>query len=250
MAELAHIHGLGADPGSGTLYVATHHGLFQAANRRTRLERMGTSRQDIMGYSVVGPRHFIGSGHPDPAQNLPANLGLIESRDGGQTWKNVSLLGKADFHVLRSAGRRAYGVDSATGKLMVSSEGGRSWTQRTPPAAIIDLTIDPLDIQRVVVSTERGMFVSPNAGKGWRPLGGDAAGLLAWPARNALFLVDARGEVSRSTDTGKNLKRVGSIGGQPSAFASHGHELYAALANGNVVRSTDGGASWQVRATP
>ncbi len=58
---------------------------------------------------------------------------------------------------------------------MVSSEGGRSWTQRTPPAAIIDLTIDPSDIQRVVVSTERGMLVSPNAGKGWRPLGGGAA---------------------------------------------------------------------------
>jgi hypothetical protein len=40
------------------------------------------------------------------SQSLPPNLGLIESRDGGETWKNVSLLGQADFHVLESAGRR------------------------------------------------------------------------------------------------------------------------------------------------
>jgi len=249
-AELEHIHGLGVDPGSGSLYVATHYGLFRAAKDQTRLERMGESRQDIMGFSVVGSRRFIGSGHPDPSENQPANLGLIESRDGGKSWKNISLLGEADFHVLRSAGRQVYGFNGATAELMVSSDGGREWARRRPPAAMFDLAIDPADRQRVVVSTERGVFGSMNAGKGWRPLRDDAAGLLAWPTADSLFLVDGQGQVSRSSDAGKTFKAVGSIGAQPSAFVSDGDELYAALANGNVLRSTDGGANWAVRATP
>jgi hypothetical protein len=250
-AELEHIHGLGVDPGSGTLYVATHFGLYRAARDQVKLQRVGTSRQDIMGFSVVAPGRFLGSGHPDPTQDeLPPNLGLIESRDGGRSWRNVSLLGQADFHVLRSAGRRVYGFDSGSGRLMVSANGGRRWEQGAPPAAMFDLAIDPADSRRVVASTERGLFVSPDAGTRWRPVRDDMAGLLAWPRRGRLFLIDGRGQVSRSSDGGKSFNPVGSIGGQPAAFVSNGAELYAARADGSVVRSTDGGASWTVRATP
>jgi photosystem II stability/assembly factor-like uncharacterized protein len=249
-AELEHIHGLGIDPGSGRLFVATHFGLFEAAKDKVKLQRAGASRQDIMGFSVVGAGRFIGSGHPDPSQNLPPNLGLIESRDGGKSWRNVSLLGEADFHVLRSAGRQVYGFDSGTGRLMVSTNGGRSWAKRAPPAGMFDLAIDPRDERRIVVSTERGLFMSLNAGNGWRPLRADVAGLLAWPAPNRLFLVDAQGGVSRSRNAGRSFDRVGSIGGQPAAFVSAGNDLYAATGDGNVVRSTDAGASWAVRATP
>jgi photosystem II stability/assembly factor-like uncharacterized protein len=249
-AELEHIHGLGIDPVSGTLYVATHFGLYRVASGRAKLQRIGTSRQDIMGFSVVGPGRFIGSGHPDPSQNLPPNLGLIESRDGGRTWKSVSLLGAADFHVLRSAGRRVYGFDSGSGRLMVSADGGRDWAQGMPPAGMFDLAIDPADRTRVIASTERGLFASSDAGEGWRLLRDDVAGLLAWPAPGRLFLIDAQGRVSRSSDGGKQFSSVGSIGGQPAAFASHRNELYAARGDGSVVRSTDGGTTWAVRATP
>jgi len=248
--ELEHIHGLGVDAGSGGLYVATHYGLFRAASGRTKLERMGDSRQDIMGFSVVGSRRFIGSGHPDPGQDLPPNLGLIESRDGGRSWKNISLLGEADFHVLRSKGRRVYGFNSATAKVMASDDGGRTWQQPTPPAAIFDLAIDPADSRRIVASTERGVFASPDGAKGWRPLLDDVAGLLAWPARDSLFLIDGQGEVSRSRNAGRTFTAVGSLGAPPVAFVSAGAALYAALGDGNVMRSGDAGATWALRATP
>lgn len=249
-SELEHIHGLGVDPGSGSLYVATHYGLFRAAKDQAKLKRVGESRQDVMGFSVVGPGRFIGSGHPDPSQNLPPNLGLIESRDGGETWKNVSLLGEADFHVLRSAGSRIYGFNSGTGKLMVSTDGGREWAQRTPPAGMFDLAIDPTDVRRIVISTEDGIFVSTDAGETWRPWRDDLAGLLAWPKPGSLFIIDGDGRVARSADAGKTFEPVGSIDGPPSAFVSHGRQLYAALGDGNVLRSTDGGANWAVRAAP
>jgi len=199
---------------------------------------------------VVGAGRFIGSGHPDPSQNLPPNLGLIESRDGGESWKNISLLGEADFHVLRSAGRTVYGFDGTQGRLMVSTSGGRQWEQRTPPAGMFDLAIDPERPGRVVISTERGIFVSADAGERWRPLRDDIAGLLAWPAPDRLYLVDGQGQVLRSADAGKSFEPTGAVEGQPAAFVSHRDELYVALGDGTVNRSTDGGSNWTVRATP
>jgi hypothetical protein len=245
---MLHIHGLGVD--GDTLYIATHTGLFVAPKGQTRARRFGESRQDIMGFSVVEQGRFIGSGHPDATQDLPPNLGLIESRDAGRTWRNISLQGKADFHVLESASERIYGFDGTQGRLMVSADAGRSWDQRTPPAPMFGLAIDPASADRIVAATERGLFASQNAGKSWRPLRNDMAGLLAWPAAGRLFLVDGRGVVQASADAGKRWRQVGNVGGQPSAFIAHDRDLYAALTNGTVKRSADGGHSWSVRATP
>ena len=249
-AELEHIHGLGVDPGSGGLYVATHYGLFRAAEDQTTLQRAGSSRQDIMGFSVVGRRRFIGSGHPDASESQPPNLGLIQSRDGGKSWKNISLLGEADFHVLESSGSRVYGFDGTQGRLMVSSDGGRSWQQRMPPAGVFGLAIDPANRDRVVVSTERGLFSSTTTGKSWRPVDERLAGLLAWPRPKQLYLVDGQGQVQLSRDGGRVWQVVGDVGGQPAAFIASGTDLYAALGDGSVKSSTDGGRLWTVRATP
>jgi hypothetical protein len=245
-----HIHGLGVGA-DGTLYVATHMGLFRAANGDPELRRIGDSEQDIMGFSVVARDRFIGSGHPDPSDtDSPPNLGLIESRDGGKTWKSISLFGEADFHVLQSSGERVYGFDGTQGGLMVSSDGGRRWAQRTPPAAMYDLAIDPRDDDRVVASTERGVFSSTDAGKAWRPLRTDTAGLLAWPAADRLYLVDGQGAVQRSADGGRRWNSTGTIGGQPVAFIAHGSELYVALPDSTVKRSSDDGENWNISAAP
>ncbi len=249
-AELEHIHGLGVDPASGGLYVATHYGLFRATRDQTTLQRVGSSRQDIMGFSVIGRRRFIGSGHPDPSGDQPPNLGLIESRDGGRSWSNVSLLGEADFHILESAGPRVYGFDGTHGRLMVSSDAGGSWQQRTPPAGVFGLAIDPAKRDRVVVSTERGLFSSATAGRSWRPVDERLAGLLAWPRPDRLYLIDGRGQVQLSRDGGRVWQTVGGIGAQPAAFIAGGTDLYAALGDGSVKRSTNGGRTWTVRAAP
>jgi photosystem II stability/assembly factor-like uncharacterized protein len=247
-ASVSHIHGLGIGETDGTLYVATHGGLFEARDGEQQLRRVGDSEQDIMGFSVVGPRRFIGSGHPAPGDaNLPPNLGLIESRDSGRTWKSVSLLGEADFHVLQSDGEQIYGFDGTQGRLMVSSDGGRRWTQRTPPAAMFDLAIDPGDAEHIVASTERGVLASTDAGKTWRPLRQDIAGLLAWPAADRLYLVDGQGQVAHSADGGRQWRPEGTIGGQPVAFTATGSDLYVALADATIKRSSDGGANWMVR---
>jgi photosystem II stability/assembly factor-like uncharacterized protein len=222
-----------------------------ASQGQTKPRRIGASHQDIMGFSVVSGGRFIGSGHPSAEQtDLPPSLGLIESRDGGRSWKSISLLGNADFHVLESAGRYVYGVNSAEGALMASRDGGHSWQRRTPPPGLFDLAIDPRSPRRLVTSTEQGIVGSVNAGEGWRPLSGDVAGLLAWPAPGRLYLVGGDGAVHVSHDGGRSWEPVGSIGGQPAAFIADGDVLYAALADATVKRSTDGGRSWSIRAAP
>lgn len=248
-SALEHIHGLGVNPADGQLFIATHNGLFAASEGDRTPSQVGETTQDIMGFSVVGPDRFIGSGHPGLDQNLPPHLGLIESRDGGRTWDNIALLGDADFHVLESADDQVYGFDGLQGRLMVSRNGGGEWQQRTPPAGVLALAIDPRESSRIVASTERGLLASNDEGRKWRPLNQDLAGLLAWPSDKRLYLIDGQGQAQVSSDGGQTWRTRGDIGGQPAAFMAHEDDLYAALADGTVKRSTDGGVTWTVRTT-
>ena len=248
-ADFGHIHGLGVSSDDRTLFVATHNGLHSVPRGSRTPELVGDTRKDVMGFSVVSPERFVGSGHPAPDEDLPPNLGLIESRDRGKTWKSISLSGEADFHVLRSSGDRVYGFDGRRG-LLASTDGGRSWDERATPAPLFDLALDPRSPERLIAATEQGLFSSPDGGKTWRPVNAQIAGLLAWPSRNELYLVDGSGQVQRSSDGGRSFTAAGSAGGQPVAFISHQDDLYVALSDNTVRRSTDGGASWTVRAAP
>jgi hypothetical protein len=244
-----HVHGLGVDPADGSLYIATHSGLWRARPGRMRAERVGSSRQDTMGFSVVGPRHFVGSGHPDNAEEPPL-LGLIESRDAGRTWDPVSLYGEADFHVLRFGRDRLYGYDASNDRLLVSGDGGRRWQPLEHPAPIADVAVAPDDDTQLLATTARGLFASTDGGRSWSRLSSDV-GLLAWPQKRAAILLGAGGEVLVSRDGGRRWTARGAIGEEPAAFlARSADDLYIALHDGTIERSRDGGATWEVRSTP
>jgi len=243
--EIAHIHGLGINPADGALVIATHTGLFRAPPGKNNATRVGDRRQDTMGFTVVGPDRFLGSGHPDAREDLPPLLGLIRSGNGGRDWDPVSLLGEADFHVLRAQGSHVYGVDSQSGALLVSSDDGADWQRRQPPGALLDLAIDPADPRRIVASGERGLLLSRDAGKHWRPLSTRLAGMLVWTDR--LIVIGADGSVFRAREEPGRFSRIGTVDGQPSALAAHEDELLVALRDNRVLTSTDGGLRWSQR---
>jgi hypothetical protein len=245
-----HIHGLGINPADGALMIATHSGLFRAASDSDKATRVGDRRQDTMGFTIVGPDRFLGSGHPDLRDDLPPLLGLIRSDDGGRSWEPISLLGEADFHVLRTAGTRIYGVNASDSQLLVSDDGGRSWAARTPSTALVDVAAAPGDPDHVVAAGADGLFMSRDAGRSWRPLSRRHVGLLAWPRPDALYLVDARGRIHVSDKAGKAWHKVGDAGAAPAALASHGSDLYVALHDNAVKVSGDGGRTWSVRLEP
>lgn len=252
-----HVHGLGINPADRSLLIATHTGLYRAGRDERKAVRVGDLYQDTMGFSVVGPDRFIGSGHPDARDpNLPPLLGLIESDDAGRTWTPVSLLGDADFHVLRSQGRYVYGYDATNDRLLASTDEGQSWQELAKPegAQIVDLAPDPAKPTRLVTSAgggiAQGMYVSEDEGATWTRLN-DAVGLLAWPRPGRLYVADGEGNMFASDDGGRTLKRRGWSGGQPAALLAVGaDELYVALHDGTVKRSTDGGVTWEVRSKP
>jgi phosphatidylglycerol:prolipoprotein diacylglycerol transferase len=248
-----HVHGLGVDPADDSLYIATHTGLFRQPRGQDQARRVADRYQDTMGFAVIGPRRFLGSGHPDGREGLPPFLGLIASSDAGRTWKPVSLLGKIDFHVLEPAGSRIYGFGSdfrtRRERMLVSSDGGRSWSAREAPESLVSLAIDPQDRGRVVASGETALYASDDSARRWRTLRGPV-GLLAWGDGGSLYLVDRAGTVSVSADAGAAWTRAGEIGGQPAAFEAVGLALYAALHDGTIKLSRDRGRSWAVISRP
>ena len=102
---MGHVHGLGVDPEDGTLYAATHFGVFRVGDGGD-LTRIADRWQDTMAFTVVGPEHFLGSGHPDLREDLPSHLGLIESLDAAESWSVLSLGGRGGLprprHLRRS----------------------------------------------------------------------------------------------------------------------------------------------------
>jgi photosystem II stability/assembly factor-like uncharacterized protein len=242
---VSHIHGIGINPADDALIVATHSGLFRAAPGQRRAVRLSELRQDTMGFTVLGANRFLGSGHPAIGAGQPPVLGLIASDDAGQSWTSLSLSGKADLHVLRASGRRIYGANSVDGALLVSGDGGRRWERSNPPGTVIDLAIDPMDSDRVVVSSDQGLARSEDAGRTWKRLDGGLVGFLAWGSQ--LVLIDADGRVHATTDGGRRFATVGDVGSQPAATATANGQLLVALHDNSVRSSNDGGRTWRLR---
>ena len=243
--RVAHVHGLGVDPGDRSLYIATHTGLFRAAAGSNRAQRVGDSYQDTMGFTVVGPRRFLGSGHPDARTGEPPLLGLIESTDAGKSWRPVALSGEADFHVLRTSGSTVYGFDATTRRLLVRA-GGRWSELRFPGAAVVDLVTHPSDPDELVLMSDRGLYRSSNFGRRWQRLAASGPGLILRDSRGRLILLRDDGSVERSSN-GRRWRVVGHVDGQPAAAVADGDELYVALHDIGVMQSSDGGRSWRVR---
>lgn len=249
-----HVHGLGVNPADGALFVATHTGLFRAPEGVQRARRVAGRYQDTMGFTVVGPNRFLGSGHPDLREKLPPFLGLIESRDGGRSWRALSLQGTVDFHVLEASGRRIYGYGSEfasrTPRFLTSDDGGRSWARLKAPEPLIALAIAPADPRRLIASGERRVFSSRDGGRSWSPVEAPSPGLLTWTTAG-VYVVSADGRVWRNSDGAAAWREATGVGGPPAAFdAAPSGELLVALHDGIVKRSSDQGRSWSLRSQP
>ncbi|MER5770883.1 F510_1955 family glycosylhydrolase [Streptomyces sp. NPDC001985] len=242
---ISHIHGVGIGPSDGKLYVATHEGIHTPdAKGDPRL--VGDREDDFMGFTITGDGRFLASGHPAPGRDAPANLGLIESRDSGVSWKDRSLVGEVDFHSLEYAHDTIYGYDSTNGVLRVSEDGTR-WEKRSELTAL-DLAVSPDDPGTVLATTESGLTRSTDGGRTFGPGAKPALAFISWPVKDALYGIDPSGGLSRSADGGKSWKRAGTVpGGAPQALtALDARRLIAATQDG-VYESEDGGATFDKR---
>jgi hypothetical protein len=243
-----HIHGLGRNPADGALFIATHTGLFRMGSSDPSPERVAGLYQDTMGFTVVGPDRFLGSGHPGSIRDDPPFLGLIESSNAGRSWRPISLRGEVDFHVLEARGKTVYGFgsdwDTREARFLRSDDGGRTWTRLTPPEPLLGLAIDPQDARVSVALGEQRGWLSRDGGSTWRPLP-VPGGLVTWNREQDLIAVDLQGVVRAASEPPGGWTEVGQLPGTPAALEVVRDELLAATHESQVLSSRDHGKTWR-----
>lgn len=272
-SEFGHVHGLGVNQTTGELFVATHNGVWllptdtlpesfsNAAMRSTSMtgvQQVAGRSQDTMGFTMTADGTMLASGHPDPEEQpelTPPNLGLISSTDGAKTWETISLRGDTDFHSLDSAllpnGEfRVVGYDASRGLIRTSDDSGASWTAGTP-LDVADLVVDPVNADRVLATTAKGVMESTDGGQTFAPA----------VAAPPLYLIDAADEVEggglvgidvngaiwRSEPSGEWIE-AGTVQGVPEAlhFVGGSAPWLVVSDERGIVASEDYGATWTV----
>ena len=190
---------------------------------------------------------WLASGHPAAGSTAPGSLGLLESTDEGVTWSPVALSGEVDFHRLVAAGDQLFGINSADNALLRSDDGGRSWTS-AGAVPLFDLAVAPDNPDTLLGTTADGPVISTDAGTTFEAAPAPALiAFLAWTPR-ALVGVAADGQVLESTDRGASWQAKGQVSGPPAAVAADGGRV-AVLAGGVVYESSDNGATFTQRVT-
>ncbi|TCP28889.1 hypothetical protein EV207_11411 [Scopulibacillus darangshiensis] len=92
-----HIHGLDFSSNGKQLFVPSHDGLRVFED--THWEVAKSEPNDYMGFSMADDG-FYSSGHPGEGSDLQNPVGIIKSKDNGNTLKTLSLAGESDFHVM------------------------------------------------------------------------------------------------------------------------------------------------------
>ena len=251
-----YVGSLSADPGDGTLFLATNRGLFRIRKGSQTAQKVSGTLSTDRGSGRVSealvvrpaaPGRLLASGHPSGGGDLPEALGLISSEDGGKTWSSLSELGTADFHAIELSRDRLVASMYGLAQVYVSGDGGRTFETRAAPLPLVDLEVDPGDPRRWVASAENGLYTSADEGRTWRQRDPVPNSRFAWVASDELYRIDPGGPVQRSRDRGTTWEKVGSTGGEPEALAAADGVLYAALLDGSVKESSDDGRSWEER---
>jgi hypothetical protein len=241
-AALGHIHGLGVNPADGTLYAGSHHGVFRISGDGTA-QQIAQRTQDFMGFTIVGPDHFLASGHPGPGDSgQPPHLGLIESTDAAQTWASVSLTGEADFHAMEAKHDRIYVYDSQSGRIMTSTD-RHNWN-RGATLGIADIAVAPDQPDEIIATTRQGPGRSTDTGQTFTNIpNSPILSFVDWPAPERLLGIAPDGTAYASSDRGTNWARQGQVPGSPQAVTTFGDDVYVATEDA-IYRSSDDGANF------
>ena len=254
------VNSLERDADTGEFMLTTNRGFFRIDPESDEVRRVRGTIEAGGKRATVGTfleldldpdGQLVGSGHPDQ-RTLPQYLGYLRSDDGGRHWQSVSRMGDADLHKIVFKHDRLYAWDAVLSALIVSEDGGRSFTEHfTPRGLIIDFEVDPEDPAHVLAATDDVLFSSEDEGESWRPHVRSEGSRLAWPEPDRLYLAAKDGTVSVSEDGGDSFDEVGRVDGEPYVIDPvSGNELYMALSDGTILHSEDGGSNWEEEFRP
>jgi hypothetical protein len=244
------------DPKTGELLLTTNRGFYRVdpgsgkvTRQRATISYRGkrASLGTFLELDRAADGTLVGSGHPDPPSKMEPYLGYLRSSDEGRTWEVVSRYGLADIHKIVFIHDRLYAWDAVLSALIISTDEGKSFTERfTPRGLIVDFEVDPEDPDRIVAATDEQLFRTTDGGESWRAILPAPGVRLAWPDADHLYVATEDGRFQVSADGGDTYEDVGRFDGEPWVIqASSADEMQMALSDASVVETTDGGASWK-----
>jgi uncharacterized protein (DUF305 family) len=229
---LSHVHGVVVD--GDRLLLGTHDGVHRVDPSTGASERVGSSRDDFMGFAGDPGSRLVASGHPGPGSTLPNPLGLLISENSGDSWQPMSLLGQVDFHALALRGDEIVGWDTR-GPLQWSSDGGQTWQ--------VGPLVTPTSVvwfgDRVWLATpDRGLLAWSPGSDVIEEMGVPAILISASPSGSSLWRLAGDGSVHRSTD-GAAWSEIGRVS-RVEAFAATEDGAYAATGSSIEVLRVSG----------
>ena len=154
------VHGFAADPKGGTLYAAiAGRGLYRSTNGGASFTVVSTEVGGSVMALAVRPDGSILAG--DMQQ------GLLESRDGGKTWRVVVRAQLRGLAVNPANPRR---ILAAGPGVLLSTNGGKSWTQPLKleqGAGPVAWSASNPDVA-YVVGFDRSLYKTTDGGSTWR----------------------------------------------------------------------------------
>ncbi|MDR6998775.1 F510_1955 family glycosylhydrolase [Neobacillus niacini] len=174
------IHGVGVS-NDGTTYVATHEGLFSTKGVGKTWNKVGSTKDDLMGFHLRSDGTMMTSGHPGTNSEYPNPIGILMSRDNGLHWKKLEYVGKIDFHILTTYHHDSniiYGLNQmGTGQygagIYKSTDEGKNWTKVEPKGLpndlmkVYSLLVLPDNKDTLLAGTEMGVMISKDGGENW-----------------------------------------------------------------------------------
>ena len=193
-------------------------------------------------------------------------IGILESRDGGATWTRRLRLPNdwvGNIAFARSDPRQVYAwvyttaTEQAT--LIRSSDGGKAWKAQAGSGrqGLTAFAVHPKRADTVYVSYEGvtqgggGVATSSDGGRSWRyrSIPGEFPGSLAIaPSDPDTIYVTAGSGLARSVDGGDSWLLLPAPEFYPSTVVvdpERSETVYVGTGDHGVLRSTDGGATWQ-----
>jgi len=147
IAQMEHVHSVAAD--GGNFYLASHHGIYKWSDEGWNL--VG-EEFDAMGLTI-DKGVFYASGHPGPGQDFPNPLGILESRDNGNTWTPKTFTGEVDFHLLEVSGDAIVGIAANYGVVVGSQDGAATWSNIATPS-LTSLSLNPNNGVQFLLTSE------------------------------------------------------------------------------------------------
>jgi len=252
-------------------------GLWKSTNAGNAWTMLGTDQLPQMNLASICIDHsdssimYLASGDPN---YYSVDLGIWKTLDGGQTWNqmNTGIGTRMAVELLMDPSDHLKLIAATNSGIWKTSNGGASWTETLAGNQFTDMMWQPGNNPGVLYASSMNKFFrSLDKGDTWTEVTSGFNGLLASGTRLAVSAanpalvyvgtVNQEGTIFRSLDSGQTFtlqynNTAWSLTGYDSTGGGQGNYNFCLEANPtnpdqlflgshNVMRSNDGGVTWQ-----